>query len=190
LSTIKSVQKVQYALDRCLEERPPIRMEVGRETGFFEYHQYTEYMLEEYGLLHLINDPETTVPVKVAVTFDGGSVSRFLGHVMGGYKLVDQRAEHPLTKEPLFGESGSDNMQSHAHCFPIKIALAKDTKELYKVEFQEFVQFLCAYKQEKGLKITFLFPQDMSSIWKKQVEEAPLKLKHSHVISVQLQVQH
>jgi hypothetical protein len=177
LLTIKSVQKVQYALDRRLEERLPIRMEVGRETGFFEYHQYTEYMLEEYGLLHLINDPETTVPVKVAVTFDGGSVSRFLGHVMGGYKLVDQRAEHPLTKEPLFGESGSDNMQSHAHCFPIKIALAKDTKELYKVEFQDFFQFLRAYEQEKGFKIIFLFLQDMSSIWKTTGRGGTAKVK-------------
>jgi len=62
-------------------------MEVGRETGFFEYHQYTEYMLDKYGLLHLINDPERTVPVKVTVTFDGDSVSRFLGHVTSGYKL-------------------------------------------------------------------------------------------------------
>jgi len=60
-------------------------LEAGRETGYFEYHQYTEFILEKYGLLEVINDPDTTVPVNVAVTFNGGSVSRFLGHVTGGY---------------------------------------------------------------------------------------------------------
>jgi hypothetical protein len=137
-------------------------LEAGRETGYFEYHQYTEFILEKYGLLEVINDPDTTVPVNVAVTFDGGSVSRFLGHVTGGYKLVDKISKHPKTKVALFGESGHEKMQSHVHCFPIKIALAKDTKELYKVEFNDL--FLRAYEQEKGFRIKFLFPQDMSSI--------------------------
>jgi len=37
--------------------------------------------LEKYGLLDIVNNADTTDPVKVAVTFDGGSISRFLGHV-------------------------------------------------------------------------------------------------------------
>jgi hypothetical protein len=162
LPEIKSIQKAQYRLDSHLQDSLPILLEAGRETGYFEYHQYTEFKLEKYGLLEVINDPDTTVPVNVAVTFDGGSVSRFLGHVTGGYKLVDKRAKHPKTKEALFGESGHEKRQSHVHCFPIKIALAKDTKELYKVEFNDL--FLRAYEQEKGFRIKFLFPQDMSSI--------------------------
>lgn len=44
-------------------------------------------------------------PVKVAVTFDGGSVSRFLGHVTGGFKLVDGRYIDPKTGSLLFGEA-------------------------------------------------------------------------------------
>ncbi len=140
------------------EDSLQIKLEAGRETGYFEYHQYTEFILEKYGLLEVINDPDTTVPVNVAVTFDGGSVSRFLGHVTGGYKLVDKRAKHPKTKEALFGESGHEKMQSHVHCFPIKIALAKDTKELYKVEFNDFFLFSRVYKQEKGFRIKFSVP--------------------------------
>lgn len=60
----------------------------------------------------------------MTVIFDGGSVSHFLGHFTGGYKLVDKRAKHPKTKEALFGESGHEKMQSHIHCFSIKVALA------------------------------------------------------------------
>jgi hypothetical protein len=33
-------------------------------------------------------------------------------------------------------------VQSHLYCFPIKIAFAKDTKELYRVEYQDFFAFL------------------------------------------------
>jgi hypothetical protein len=68
-------------------------------------------------------------------------------------------------------------MQSHVHCFPIKIALAKDTKELYKVEFNDFFLFLRVYKQEKGFRIKFLFPQDMSSIWKMTGRGGTAKVK-------------
>jgi hypothetical protein len=186
LPTIKSVQKVQYTLDRHLKERFPIRMEVGRETGLFKYGPYTEYMLEKFGLLDLINDPNTIVPVKVAVTFDGGSVSHFLGHVMGSYKVVDKRAKHPLTKEPLFGESGSDNMQSHVHCFPIKIALAKDTKDCTRWSFRTFFIFCVRTSKKRGFGSNLLSHRICLPSGKRQVEEAPLKLKPSRAIAVQL----
>jgi hypothetical protein len=53
------------------------------------------YLLQKFGFLDLINDPSTTEPVQIAVTFDGGKVSRFLGHVSGGFKLVDKRCINP-----------------------------------------------------------------------------------------------
>jgi hypothetical protein len=46
------------------------------------------------------------------------------------------------------------------------MALAKDSKDLYRTEFADFFQFLRDNKHEKGFRIKFLFPQDMSSIWK------------------------
>ncbi len=71
--------------------------------------------MSKFGLLAIINDPSITDPVKVAVTFDGGSISRFLGHVTGGFKLVDKRCADPKTGELPFGESGIDKVQSHLH---------------------------------------------------------------------------
>jgi hypothetical protein len=177
LPEIKSIQKAQYALDYHMEESVPLCLEVGRETGYFDYRSYTDYILGKFGLLHIIDNPDTTEPVRVAVTFDGGSISRFLGHVTGGYKLVDSRCKNPKTQEPLFGDSGHDNVQSHIYCFPIKMALAKDTKQLYRVEFSDFFQFLKDYEREKGFRIKFLFLQDMSSIWKTTGRGGTAKVK-------------
>jgi hypothetical protein len=58
-----------------VEEIIPLHLEVGRETGGFDYRSYTEFLLDKYGLLDVINNVETTEPIRVAVTFDGRSVS-------------------------------------------------------------------------------------------------------------------
>jgi hypothetical protein len=154
-----------------------LHLEVGRETGGFDYRSYTEFLLDKYGLLDVINNVETTEPIRVAVTFDGGSISQFLGHVTGGFKLVDRRCKNPKTKEPLFGDSRHDKVQSHVYCFPITMALAKDTKQLYRDEFGDFFRFLKEFEQEKGFCIKFVFPQDMSSIWKTTGHGGTAKVK-------------
>jgi len=106
-------------------------------------------MLRKNGLLDSINDAAVTDPVIVAVTFDGGEISRFFSHVTGGFKLVDRRCKGPRTEGLLFGDNGIDKVQSHVHCFPIKVCFAKDTKQLYKIEFEEFFAFLKAFEMEK-----------------------------------------
>ena len=123
-------------------------------------------MLAKNGLLNMEDDETTTDPVIVAVTFDGRKISRFFSHVTGGFKLVDHRCRDPKKGTPLFSDSGVHNVQSHKHCFPIKVCFAKDTKQLYRDEFRDFFTFLKAYELEKGGRIKFIFPQDMSSIWK------------------------
>jgi hypothetical protein len=55
--------------------------------------------------------------------------------------------------EPLIRDSGYDKMKSHVHCFPTTIALVNDTNELYKVEFNDFFQFLRLYEQKRGYVI-------------------------------------
>jgi hypothetical protein len=160
-----------------LNETIPIVVENGRESASFNYRAFTDYVLSRFGLLDIIRDETTTEPVVVAVTFDGGSLSKFLSHVTGGYKLVDPRCVNPQTGELLFGGTGSEKVQSHAHCFPIKIVIAKDTKELYRTEFAEFFQFLREYEREHGFRIKFAFPQDMSSIWKTTGRGGTAKVK-------------
>jgi hypothetical protein len=138
LPEVKQIQKAQKRLNATLNDRIPILFESDRETGKFEDCQYLEYMLSKFGLLDIMNDPNTRDPGKVSVTFDGGKISRFLGHVTGGIKLVDPRCTDPKSGELLFGEDKVEKVQSHVHCFPIKVAFAKDTKDLYRIEFGDF----------------------------------------------------
>ena len=106
LPEIKQLQQAQRNFNAHLSNIIPFHIEPDRETGRFEYKMFLDYLLSKYGLLDIIQSEDTLEPVKVAVTFDGGSVSRFLGRVTGGFKLVDKRCIHPITGEPLFGDSG------------------------------------------------------------------------------------
>jgi hypothetical protein len=72
LPEIKRVRSGQKQLNAHLHNIIPIVYSEDHETGWFQYHQFLEYMLEKNGLLPIINDPNTTNPVIVAVTFDGG----------------------------------------------------------------------------------------------------------------------
>ncbi len=153
LPEIKGIRAAQKKLNAHLSEVIPIKYAQDRETGWFEYRKFTEYMLKKNGLMEIIDDPATTEPVIVAVTFDGGKVSRFFSHVTGGFKQVDKQCINPRTKEKLFADSGIEKVQSHVHCFPIKAAFAKDTKASYKVEFKDFLLFLKTFEQEKQGRI-------------------------------------
>jgi len=177
LPEIKQLHKAQKCLNAYLHDKLPISYEPDRETGNFQYREYLEVMLSKFGLLDLVNDPTNTDPVKVAVTFDGGKISRFLGHVTEGFKLVDRRCINPKTGQLLFGDSSVEKVQSHVHCFPVKLAFAKDTKDLYRVEFADLFTFLKEYEAEKGFRIKFLYPQDMSSIWKTTGRGGTAKVK-------------
>jgi hypothetical protein len=102
----------------------------------------------------------------------------FFSHVTGGFKLVDKWCINPRTGALLFSEMGIEKVQSHVHCFPLKVAFAKDTKALNKTEFGDYFAFLKAYKQEKMGRIKFVYPQDMSSIWKTTGRGGTAKVKH------------
>ncbi len=84
LPEIKQLQRVQKKLNAHLQDVIPTNIDPVRESGAFDYQSYFEHILSKFGLLVIINDPSNTHPVKVAMTFDGGSISRFLGHVTGG----------------------------------------------------------------------------------------------------------
>jgi hypothetical protein len=57
------------------------------------------------------------------------------------------------------------------------MALAKGSKELYRTEFADLFQFLRDYEREKIFRIKFVFPQDMSLIWKTTGHGGTAKVK-------------
>lgn len=46
-----------------MEDIIPIKYEADRETGSFDYRQFTDYILSKFGLLDIVDDPNTTNPV-------------------------------------------------------------------------------------------------------------------------------
>jgi hypothetical protein len=101
LPEIKQLQRAQKSLNAHLQEKIPIIIDNIKESAGFDFKLYLEHILSKFSLLYLVKDPSTLEPVKLAVTFDGGSISRFLGHVTGGFKLVDKRCIDPKTGELL-----------------------------------------------------------------------------------------
>jgi len=81
LPEVKNIQRAEYKLNNQLNEIIPIIEENGRESAKFEYRAYLDYLLSKFGLLNIVQDNATDVPVVVAVTFDGGAISKFVSHV-------------------------------------------------------------------------------------------------------------
>jgi hypothetical protein len=117
-----------------------------RESGKFSYLEYTDYLLQQFGLSELINNPNLDRPVKVTVIFDGGSLCRFLGHFTGGYKLVDPSL-------------GLETRRQVNYCLAI-------LAQLNRTEFADFFRFLKEYERHHHHRIKYIFPQDVSLIWK------------------------
>ncbi len=67
--------------------------------------------------------------------------SAVLGGIAGGFILVDKHCINPKSGKLLFGEIGAENVLSHVNCFPVKVAFAKDMKDLYRVKYSDFFLF-------------------------------------------------
>jgi hypothetical protein len=65
--------------------------------------------------------------------------------VTAGIKINDPRAKDPISGIPI-GFKDSTKVQCRELCFPCKILIAKDTKELYSMYFEDFFGF---FKQVK-----------------------------------------
>jgi hypothetical protein len=121
------------------------------KRGTSNYGKYIEFNPIEKFLCILLDGFHLTDlalldgDVEIAIMLDGAKLSRNLLHVTAGIKIVDKRACNPMTVAPaLFVASdGSTNqsVQSREFCFPIKILLVPDSKDLYKNEFAEFFKY-------------------------------------------------
>jgi hypothetical protein len=121
------------------------------------------------------------------------SLSR--SHVTAGIKINDPRAKDPISGIPI-GFEDSTKVQSRELCFPCKILIAKDTKELYSKYFEDFFGF---FKQVETagfgeFQRPFLVssPQDLSSLWKCYDKGGACKLKKEfcHLCTCQSDVCH
>ena len=104
----------------------------------------------------------------MAATVDPGQLSWKVTQISAGIKLNDKHDIDPRTKEPLFGDTGYDKLQSCNVCFPLHIHIAVDNKQLYNEKLKNFFDQINLlegkYASKHGLK--FAHHAVMSSLQK------------------------
>ena len=71
--------------------------------------------------------------VTIAISIDGALITKNLSHVCMGFKINDIAAICPLTGKPIIL-----NVQSRNLCFPLKIVMSRETKNIYDLFTDEF----------------------------------------------------
>ena len=74
-------------------------------------------------------------------SLDGASITKNLGHVLGGFKVAGPSAVCPMTGDHLLQNPTEMNAQSRNLCFPLKMIMGKETKETMK-EFAPMFKFM------------------------------------------------
>jgi hypothetical protein len=111
------------------------------EVFFINFEAAFRLSLKACGLYELAQ----RTSVKVALAVDGGDLFNNRSHVTTGLKITDERALHPITKQPFLNperETEDDDMflkvQTSEVCSVMIIADAKDNKHLYEDVFKEY----------------------------------------------------
>jgi hypothetical protein len=160
----------------------------------FEYDKLLAYLLKLYKLDDVAKNPAEP-PVEFSITLDGADLSRNISHVTAGIKINDPRAIDPRTGIPI-GRDGSIPVQSRELCFPCKILIAKDTKDLYTDHFTDFFAFFKGVEERGFGEYTRPFivssPQDLSSFWKSLKKGGACKVSKSfcHCCSIKSKFVH
>ena len=114
-------------------------------------------------------------PIDMALTLDGAQLTNKLSFVMAGLKLVDLAVRNPLTGEFELDPDAEGSKylpQSRKWCFPLKLCMGKETKQMYQEEFASIFQlFSDASVEGQDIfpdweAINFSNPADMAAIMK------------------------
>jgi hypothetical protein len=165
---MKCMTAVEAAAQIDIPLKHPLELPANVDGVQFEYEPLLAYLLKLYKLDDVARDPNA-LPVEFSITLDGADLSRNISHVTAGIKINDPRAIDPKTGIPI-GQDHSMPVQSRELCYPFKILIAKDTKELYNTCFADFFLFFKQVQEHGFGEFTRPFnvsaPQDMSSFWK------------------------
>ena len=166
VDSIRSVQELEkYArgiipscstIRRCfnkLEEEMLKHVKVKRwidettksEVASLDLEQLLRLLIRHYGL----EQDAREGPIEVAITMDGATFTKDVGHVTIGLKMVDARAVNPVTKVPLFENNAG--YQSVDYCFPFRTAIASESDIILASVFAECYHFMRKVGME-GLK--------------------------------------
>jgi hypothetical protein len=103
----------------------------------FEIFNFIRTVLRGFGLIEHAKTGSTSSPVVICWTLDYAQLTRELGHLTGGLKIVDPRAVDPVSGNLLLL---TGKFQSRDLSFPCRLAFAKESKEVYKQCFGSFFE--------------------------------------------------
>jgi hypothetical protein len=137
----------------------------------FKIFNFIQTILKGFGLDVNARTGSLSSPVLICWTLGYAQLTRELGHLTGGIKIVDPRAVDPQTGIPLLI---SGKFQSRELSFPCRLAFTKDSKETYKECFGSFFEVMNG--KQLVIPVTDTEPelsnfdvsscQDLSSGWK------------------------
>ena len=107
--------------------------------GFkFNFKKSVKLLYEAHKML----ETATVRPVEISSSIDGATLTKSLGVVAAGMKLIDISCKDPLSNEhvnmPLQDKC---LVQSRENCFPLQTSLAKDASETHN-NFESFFNFM------------------------------------------------
>ena len=123
-----------YANDIC-----PFKVGVldsGGEYFEFDPSDVVKILIKAYGLEQQAKERS----VRISQAIDGAQLSKRMTHVLYGIKMQDHAAVCPFTNRPLLGNPDIQCCQSRNACFPIKMVMARETKEIY-AEYKHLFDF-------------------------------------------------
>ncbi len=139
---------------------------------YFVFEPLVRHLAKSFSLDQYAKEGSNAPPPQIAGTVDGAKLTNKLHHLLGGFKVLDQRAMDPNSNLPLFLDG---KFQSRDNCFPAIILLARDNKEIYQTVFKRFFDFL-GQLRDTGLPESaygealpywnIARTEDLSSLWK------------------------
>ena len=107
--------------------------------GFrFDFEKTTKLLLKARDLIGIA----ATRKVELSSSIDGATLTKSLGFVAAGVKLIDIACKHPITKECVNVPAAESCLtQSKERCFPYEIVIAKDNTNTYRT-FEQFFTFM------------------------------------------------
>jgi hypothetical protein len=143
LPSSSGVKRVRRAVERYGRKRIKCKKGTIKGTKGGEFYEFNVddllvYAIKAFGLEEVAKHRA----VRISVSIDGAQLSKRLTHVTCGFKVADIAARCPFTGRSLFMDADQALLQSRNLCIPVKIGMCKETKEIYRNEFENiFVRF-------------------------------------------------
>lgn len=165
------------------------------EAVKFDYAKLIKLIFRSFGL----EGEALERSVAISLSIDGATLTKFLGHVMAGFKIKDRKAICPITGKPLFVvQTGWNKLQSRQTCFPLHLHMGRENKLKYN-EFASMFMFLEQHSvptSPTGIfgwrPFSLSINADLSGIWKAlgRGGGARTNLRPCHCCAVQRDEQH